>query len=184
MAVGTAKHSSRSILVVAGSRKERDTHQGALQRLNQKMDFARSVLYRRLIENRAGRASFFALDNCGNVRWECRFKATVSYDHGEKTVVEYAQNRVLAVFWRLIEAKETKSKFLAAILISKATKMAAAQQATRARRLSFACYRGRSLNGRFTCVATTNLLSHLEFIGCTWCGLCAVSIVRWYGCQK
>ena len=47
--------------------------QGVLQRSNQKMDFARSVLYRRSIENRAGRASFFALDNCGNVRWECRF---------------------------------------------------------------------------------------------------------------
>ena len=62
--------------MVAGSRKVRGTHQGVLQRSNLKMDFARSVLYRRSIKNRAGRASFFALNNCGNVRWECRFKAT------------------------------------------------------------------------------------------------------------
>ena len=62
--------------MVAGSRNVCGTHQGVLQRSNLEMDFARSVLYKRSIENRTGRASFFALDYCGNVRWECRFKAT------------------------------------------------------------------------------------------------------------
>ena len=72
---------SRSILVVAGSRKDRGTHQGVQQRSNLKMDFARSVLYRRSLENRAGRASFFALDNCGNVLWECRFNTGFPVQH-------------------------------------------------------------------------------------------------------
>ena len=55
----STKHPSRSILMVAESWKARRTHQGVLQRLNLKMDFARSVLYRTSIENHAGRVPFF-----------------------------------------------------------------------------------------------------------------------------
>ena len=86
---------SRSILVVAGSRKVRGTHQGVQQRSNLKMDLARSVLYRRSIENRTGRASFFALDKCGNVRWECRFKATFPANiFGKKNVARWSTEKI------------------------------------------------------------------------------------------
>ena len=54
------------------------------------MDFARSVLYRRSIWNHTGRASFFALDNCGNVRWECRFNVDML---DSKSVVTHAHTQ-------------------------------------------------------------------------------------------